>query len=146
MTLGITLIIIGAALFVLLTAAAYSVYAERKVSAFIQQRPGPNRVGPLGLLQPLAEVVKLLLKEDIVPAAGDRLIHTISPIVSVTIALTAFAVIPFGFNGEHFIRVADVNVGVLYILALTSRAAEGPSIYQRRVGYQVRYSFPILCS
>lgn len=125
MTLGITLIIIGAALFVLLTAAAYSVYAERKVSAFIQQRPGPNRVGPLGLLQPLADVVKLLLKEDIVPTAGDRLIHTISPIISVTIALTAFAVIPFGFNGEHYIMVADVNIGVLYILALTSIAVYG---------------------
>jgi NADH-quinone oxidoreductase subunit H len=125
MTLGITLIIIGVALFVLLTAAAYSVYAERKVSAFIQQRPGPNRVGPLGLLQPLADVVKLLLKEDIIPAAGDKLIHFISPIISVTIALTAFAVIPFGFNGEHFIIIADVNIGVLYILALTSIAVYG---------------------
>jgi NADH-quinone oxidoreductase subunit H len=79
----------------------------------------------LGLLQPLADVVKLLLKEDIVPAAGDRLIHTISPIISVTIALTAFAVIPFGFNGEHYIMVADVNIGVLYILALTSIAVYG---------------------
>ncbi|HHG83946.1 MAG TPA: NADH-quinone oxidoreductase subunit NuoH [Bacteroidetes bacterium] len=125
MTLGISLIIIGISLGVLLTAAAYSVYAERKLSAFIQQRPGPNRVGPMGLLQPLADVIKLLLKEDIIPAQGDKLIHFLSPVVSVTIALTAFAVIPFGFNGEHPIMVANVNMGVLYILALTSISVYG---------------------
>jgi NADH-quinone oxidoreductase subunit H len=128
MTLGISLIIIGLALFVLLTAAAYTVYAERKISAFIQQRPGPNRVGPLGLLQPLADVVKLLLKEDIIPAQGDKLIHFISPIISVVIALTAFAVIPFGFNGENHILVADVNIGVLYMLALGSIAVYGVTL------------------
>ncbi|MEM1000160.1 MAG: NADH-quinone oxidoreductase subunit NuoH [Bacteroidota bacterium] len=128
MTLGVTLIIIGATLFVLLTAAAYSVYAERKVSAFIQQRPGPNRVGPFGLLQPLADVVKLLLKEDIIPAEGDKFVHFISPIISVVIALTAFAVIPFGFNGTNFIMVADVNIGVLYMLALGSIAVYGVTL------------------
>ncbi|MEM7660214.1 MAG: NADH-quinone oxidoreductase subunit H, partial [Bacteroidota bacterium] len=62
-----SLILIGAALFVLLTAAAYTVYLERKVASWIQQRVGPNRVGPFGLLQPLADVIKLILKEDIVP-------------------------------------------------------------------------------
>ena len=125
MTLGTILIVIGLALFVLLTAAAYTVYAERKIASFIQQRVGPNRVGPLGLLQPLADVIKLLLKEDIVPATGDKFIHFLSPVISVVIALTSFAVIPFGFNGTNHIVVADVNIGVLYILALTSIAVYG---------------------
>jgi NADH-quinone oxidoreductase subunit H len=125
MTLGYALIIIGLALFTLLTCAAYAVYAERKVCAFMQQRVGPNRVGPLGLLQPLADVIKLLLKEDIVPAAGNRFVHTLSPIISVVIALTAFAVIPFGNDGTTVIAIADVNIGVLYILALTSVAVYG---------------------
>lgn len=125
MTLGTSLIIIGIALFVLLTAAAYTVYAERKLSAFIQQRPGPNRVGPLGLLQPLADVVKLLLKEDIIPSGADKFVHFMSPVISVVIALTAFAVIPFGFNGENSIVIADVNIGVLYVLALTSISVYG---------------------
>ncbi|MEM7040373.1 MAG: NADH-quinone oxidoreductase subunit H, partial [Bacteroidota bacterium] len=89
MTLGTALITIGLVLFVLLTAAAYTVYAERRIASFIQQRVGPNRVGPMGLLQPLADVIKLLLKEDIIPAQGDKLIHFLSPIISVVIALTA---------------------------------------------------------
>jgi NADH-quinone oxidoreductase subunit H len=125
MTLGYVLIIIGLALFTLLTCAAYAVYAERKVCAFIQQRVGPNRVGPLGLLQPLADVIKLLLKEDIVPAQGDKLIHFLSPVISVAIALTAYAVIPFGTDGTTVIAIANVNIGVLYILALTSIAVYG---------------------
>lgn len=125
MTLGYVLIIIGIALFTLLTCAAYAVYAERRVASFIQQRVGPNRVGPWGLLQPLADVIKLLLKEDIVPTQGDKFIHFLSPIISVVIALTAFAVIPFGFDGTHVIAIADVNIGVLYILALTSIAVYG---------------------
>lgn len=125
MTLGMTLIVIGLAVFIILTAAAYSVYAERKIASFIQQRVGPNRVGPLGLLQPLADVIKLLLKEDIIPATGDKLVHFISPLISVIIAFTAFAVIPFAFNGENHIVIADLNIGVLYILALTSIAVYG---------------------
>lgn len=125
MTLGYVLIIIGIALFTLLTCAAYAVYAERRVASFIQQRVGPNRVGPWGLLQPLADVIKLLLKEDIVPTAGDKFIHFLSPVISVVIALTAFAVIPFGHDGTVHIAIADVNIGVLYILALTSIAVYG---------------------
>lgn len=115
----------GLALFVLLTAAAYTVYAERKVASWIQQRVGPNRVGPLGLLQPLADVIKLLLKEDIIPSAADKLVHFLSPILSVTIALIAFAVIPFGMTSDHPIIIADVNIGVLYVLAMTSVAVYG---------------------
>ncbi|MCB9231771.1 MAG: NADH-quinone oxidoreductase subunit NuoH [Bacteroidia bacterium] len=116
-----TLIIIGLALFVILTAAAYAVYFERKISAWIQQRPGPNRVGPLGLLQPLADVIKLLLKEDIVPEAGDKLIHFLAPIISVTVALSAYAVIPFSQD----VYISDPNIGVLFILAATSIGVYG---------------------
>lgn len=125
MTLGYVLIIIGLALFTLLTCAAYAVYAERRVASFMQQRVGPNRVGPWGLLQPLADVIKLLLKEDIVPTQGDKFVHFLSPIISVVIALTAYAVIPFGHDGTDTIAIADVNIGVLYILALTSIAVYG---------------------
>ncbi|RMG63334.1 MAG: NADH-quinone oxidoreductase subunit NuoH [Bacteroidetes bacterium] len=131
-----TLILIGAALFVLLTGAAYSVYLERKVSALIQQRVGPNRVGPFGLLQPLADVIKLILKEDIVPTSADKLVHFLAPIISVTIALITFAVIPFArvegigmteaTNG--FLVIADVNIGVLYILAIASVAVYGVTL------------------
>lgn len=128
MTLGSTLVVLGIALFVLLTAAAYAVYAERRIASFIQQRVGPNRVGPWGLLQPLADVIKLLLKEDIVPEKGDKFIHFLSPIVSVTIAFTTFAVMPFGFNGTNHIVVADVNIGVLYVLALGSIAVYGVTL------------------
>lgn len=117
----LSLIKIGLILFVILTAAAYTVYLERKVCAWIQQRYGPNRVGPFGLLQPLADVIKLILKEDIVPVRGDRIVHYISPIISVTIAIAAFGLIPFASN----LVIADVNIGVLYILAITSIGVYG---------------------
>ncbi|RMG22979.1 MAG: NADH-quinone oxidoreductase subunit NuoH [Bacteroidetes bacterium] len=130
------LIIIGLALFVLLTAAAYTVYAERKVAAAIQQRVGPNRVGPFGLLQPLADVIKLLLKEDIVPVAADKFVHFIAPVISVSIALITMAVIPFaraeglafteGTGG--YLMIADVNIGILYILAVTSISVYGVTL------------------
>lgn len=125
MTLVGTLITIGLALFVLLTAAAYSVYAERRVAAFIQQRVGPNRVGPWGLLQPLADVIKLILKEDIVPDQADRTIHFLAPVISAVIAFTAYAVIPFAKTSEFHVVIADVNIGVLFILAMTSIAVYG---------------------
>ncbi|MCL4156355.1 UNVERIFIED_CONTAM: hypothetical protein GTU68_005776, partial [Idotea baltica] len=118
------LIIIGLALFVLLTAAAYTVYFERKVAAWIQQRVGPNRVGPWGLLQPLADVIKLILKEDIVPFSADKLVHFIAPIISVTIALVTMAVIPFA----KVDMAINVNIGILYILAIASIAVYGVTL------------------
>lgn len=149
--IGYSLILIGLALFVLLTAAAYTVYGERKVAALIQQRVGPNRVGlPLsfklfgrqfgpfklwGLLQPLADVIKLLLKEDIVPTQANKLIHFAAPVISVVIALVTMAVIPFskgdvalteGTGG--FLVIADVNIGILYILAITSISVYGVTL------------------
>jgi len=115
---------------VILVAVAYTVYAERRVSAFIQNRYGPNRVGPEGLLQPLADVLKLLMKEDIVPTNADKKIHTLAPMISIFVALCTVAVVPFGYKIELFgrvipLQIADVNIGVLYILALTSLGVYG---------------------
>ena len=115
---------------VLLTAVAYSVYAERRVSALIQNRLGPNRVGPEGLLQPLVDAIKLLLKEDIVPQNANRFIHSLAPAISIIVSLSTFAVIPFGDTitiGDRVIKlqIADVNIGILYFLAMTSLGVYG---------------------
>ena len=96
--------------------AGYIVLVERKVLADMQVRLGPMRVGPHGLLQPLADAVKLLLKEDIIPAESDKFIFWFAPVISTVTGLTAFAVIPF----SETIRIADVNVGLLVISAFTS--------------------------
>jgi len=121
---------IGVVLTVLLTGVAYSVYAERRVSAFIQNRYGPNRVGPEGLLQPLVDVVKLLMKEDIVPEKANKFIHSLAPTLSIIVSLSTIAVIPFGDTitiGDRVIKlqIADVNVGILYFLAMTSLGVYG---------------------
>jgi NADH-quinone oxidoreductase subunit H len=118
---------------VLVLGAALAVYAERRVSAFIQDRVGPNRVGPGGILQPFADVVKLVMKEDIVPRQANRFIHDLAPIISISIALSTFAIIPFGNTIELFGRhiklmIADVDIGVLYLLALTSIGVYGVSL------------------
>ncbi|MBI1896893.1 MAG: NADH-quinone oxidoreductase subunit H [Acidobacteria bacterium] len=94
--------------------AGYMVLVERKVLADMQVRLGPMRVGPHGLLQPIADALKLLLKEDVVPAHADKLLFWIAPIVSVFTALTAFAVLPF----SHNVYITDVNVGVLVVSAM----------------------------
>ncbi len=109
---------------------AYLVYAERRISAFIQNRIGPNRVGWLGLMQSPADVLKLFIKEDIVPAKANKFIHSLAPVISITVALVTIAVVPFGNTIELFGRqiklmIADVNIGVLYILALTSLGVYG---------------------
>ena len=118
---------------IILTTVANLVWVERRVSAFIQDRVGPNRVGPLGLLQSPADVIKLFLKEDIVPASANKAIHTLAPIISITVAMATFAVIPFGdqmsfFGKQIKLLIADVNIGVLYILALTSLGVYGVTL------------------
>jgi NADH-quinone oxidoreductase subunit H len=115
---------------VILTTVANLVYAERRVSAAIQNRIGPNRVGPWGLLQAPADVLKLFVKEDIVPTKANKFVHTLAPIISITVAMTTFAVVPFGntitlFGREIKLLIADVNIGVLYILAMTSLGVYG---------------------
>lgn len=117
-------IVLGIALFMLLNSAAIAVYAERRVAAFIQNRLGPNRVGPYGLLQPLADVVKLLLKEDVTPVKGFKTIHAIAPIIPVVTALMTVAVIPFG-DGLY---ATDINAGVLYLLAVNSLGVYGVTL------------------
>lgn len=126
----IALIKILIILLVILTVVANLVYCERRISAFIQNRIGPNRVGPLGLLQSPADVLKLFIKEDIVPARANKFLHTLAPIISISVALVTFAVIPFGnsitlFGTDVQLMIADVNIGVLYILALTSLGVYG---------------------
>jgi len=100
---------------------AYLVYMERKVLAFMQARLGPMRVGPWGLLQPIADAIKLLLKEDLVPAGADKVLFLLAPAISVAAAFTVFAVIPFA--GNFFI--SDINIGILFILAVSSLGIYG---------------------
>jgi NADH-quinone oxidoreductase subunit H len=120
--------------FALITGFAYMTFAERRVVSFMQVRIGPNRVGPFGLLQPLADGIKLVFKEDIVPAQADKPIFTLAPMLSLIIALVAFAVIPFTVAFSFTISggkvvipgaLADVNIGVLYVFAATSLGVYG---------------------
>jgi NADH-quinone oxidoreductase subunit H len=106
------------------------IYAERRVSAFMQDRVGPNRVGFKGVLQPIADGIKFLMKEDLVPERADKPIFILAPAILLIPALMTFAVIPFGspinlFGREIALQVADVNVGILYVLALTSISVYG---------------------
>lgn len=121
----ISLIKIVLVLGITLITVAYLVYFERKIAAWAQNRIGPNRVGWQGILQPFADVFKLLLKEDIVPERANRIVHAIAPMIALFVAFTTYAVIPIGPNINIFgydisLVVADVNMGILYVLALTS--------------------------
>lgn len=131
-TFVITLIKGAIALNFALVVAAALVYLERRISAWIQYRIGPNRVGPFGLLQPLADVIKLYTKEDIVPYNANKAFHRLAPIISIAIALAVLCVItPASYllledGTKLFIAVApNVNVGLLLILALTSVGVYG---------------------
>lgn len=119
-----SLIVTIAALAFLLQSAAIVVYAERRVAAFMQYRIGPNRVGPMGLLQPLADVLKLILKEDVTPTQGNKFVHSLAPLIPVTTALMTVAVIPFGDG----LVGANLNVGVLYLLAVASLSVYGVTL------------------
>jgi NADH-quinone oxidoreductase subunit H len=127
------LAVIGFTFFMLLNSAAVLVYMERKVAAFVQQRYGPYLVGPKGLLQPLADIVKLMFKEELRPKAADAALFYLAPILSATAAFAAFAVVPFGADTTFFglldepipLAAADVNVGLLVIFAITSMGVYG---------------------
>ena len=105
----------------LLLAVAYLTYAERKVIGAMQLRRGPNVVGPFGLLQPIADGVKLLLKETIIPTRSNRAVFIIAPMLTFTLSLVAWAVVPFGEG----IVLADINVGILYLFAISSLSVYG---------------------
>src|SRR3981081_70424 len=127
--IGLTLFVF----FMLLNSAAIMVYVERKVAAMLQQRMGPYLVGPKGLLQPLADIIKLMFKEELRPRAADPLLFALAPIISATAAFAAFAVVPFGAETTFFglldeplrLQVADVNVAVLVIFAVASMGVYG---------------------
>jgi NADH-quinone oxidoreductase subunit H len=116
-------------LVITLTAVAYTVLLERKVLGRIQNRWGPSRVGPFGLLQPLADGIKLFLKEDLMPIASERPLFIIAPIIALTCALISIAVVPFGgmqtVKGVEVFNVADLNIGLLVILGITSIGVYG---------------------
>ncbi len=104
-----------------LTAVAMIVWLDRRVWAFVQKRRGPNVVGPFGLFQSLADALKYLFKEIIIPASSNKIIFILAPVVTMTLALIAWAVIPFN---ENFV-IADINVGILYIFAVSSLGVYG---------------------
>ncbi len=126
----VALIKIIVVVLVVLGTVAYLVLLERKVSAYMQDRIGPNRVGPKGLFQPFADILKLVLKELIVPENANGFIHALAPVISITVAISALAVIPFGnyivIGGQKInLMIANVNIGVLYILAMSSLGVYG---------------------
>jgi len=116
--------------FTLLTTLAYLQWVERKVIAHIQVRLGPSRVGPHGLLQPLADVIKLITKEDLIPPHANKFLYLLAPFFAVTMALISISVIPFGteiqvFGQPTWMQLTDLNIGLLLILAISSMGVYG---------------------
>ena len=120
-TVVLILIKIVVILVPIMLSVAYMTFAERKVIGYMQDRLGPNRVGPKGWLQPIADSIKLFLKEIIVPAGADKFLFLLAPVVALGPALAAWAVIPFGAERT----LANINAGLIYILALTSLGVYG---------------------
>ena len=113
-----------------LLVAMYSTYAERKVAAFFQDRLGPNRAGPFGLLQPLADGVKMFMKEEIIPANSDKVLFILGPSLAMMTACMTGVVIPWGSSliidgKEYFMQITDVNIGILYVFGVVSVGVYG---------------------
>ena len=130
-----------------LLGVTYMVLLERKVIAWAQSRLGPMRVGPYGVLQPIADAMKLMLKEDITPARADKWIFTLAPILSMVPALVVYAVIPFGgdvqlFGRQMSLSITDINVGLLYVVSVTSVGVYGIIL----AGYSSNSKWPLLAS
>jgi NADH-quinone oxidoreductase subunit H len=125
----LTVLKIVVVLVITLTAVAYTVLLERKVLGRMQNRWGPSRVGPFGLLQPLADGIKLFLKEDMMPLAVERPLFVAAPIIALACALTSIAVVPFGaqtkYHGVDLFQIADLNIGLLVVLGVTSIGVYG---------------------
>jgi len=132
--LVVSLIKIIVLLFLLMTMLAYMTWFERKVIAHIQSRWGPYRVGPHGLLQPLADGVKFLFKEDLVPAGADKFVFLLAPLLSLSLAITSIALIPFGPSditifGQHSpLQIANLSLGLLFLFAITSMGVYGVTL------------------
>jgi len=136
---GVTAIIIGQILAIivpLLLAVAYLTYAERKVMAAMQMRRGPNVVGPWGLFQPIADGLKLMFKETIIPSGASRIPFLIAPMITFTLSLIAWAAIPFGDG----VVIADLNVGILYLFAISSLGVYGVVV----AGWASNSKYPFL--
>jgi NADH-quinone oxidoreductase subunit H len=125
----ISVVKVAAVLVITLTAVAYTVLLERKLIGRMQNRWGPSRVGPFGLLQPLADGIKLFLKEDLMPLAVERPLFILAPIIALSCALISIAVVPFGavtrVHGVDLFEIANLNIGLLVILAITSIGVYG---------------------
>ena len=124
------LVLIVIIVFASLGIALYTTFGERKVAAILQDRPGPNRAGPFGLLQPLADGLKLIMKEEIIPNASSKWLFIIGPGLAMTASLMTCAVIPWGTAVHLFgriieLQVADVNIGILYVFAVVSMGVYG---------------------
>ncbi len=124
------LVLITVVVMVCMGIAMYTTFAERKVAAFIQDRRGPNRAGPFGLLQPLADGMKLFFKEEIIPAFSSKFLFVLGPGLAMLTALMASAVIPWGSTLEIFgrqvdLQIADINIGILYIFGVVSMGVYG---------------------
>lgn len=133
--------IVVAVFFVLLPIVAYAVWVERKVAAAIQDRIGPNRVGPFGLLQPLADAVKSFLKEDFVPGHVRKIYFWLAPAIAMMPGLLTVAVIPFGSTlGSQKMVIADLNVGILYTFGIVSLGVYGIVL----AGYAANSKYPFL--
>jgi NADH-quinone oxidoreductase subunit H len=133
-------------LFILLTALAYLTWFERKVVAHIQARWGPYRVGPHGLLQPLADGLKFLFKEDVTPAGADKFVYFLAPFLSLSLAITSIAVIPFGpkeftvFGQSTPLAITNLNIGLLILFAITSMGVYGVAL----AGWSSNSKYPLL--
>jgi NADH-quinone oxidoreductase subunit H len=123
-------ILIGGIITLSLVIAMYTTYAERKVAAFLQDRIGPNRAGPFGLLQPLADGGKLFFKEEIIPLASSKFLFILGPALAMVTALLTSAVIPWGgtlhvFNRQVSLQIADINIGILFVFGVVSLGVYG---------------------
>ena len=142
----ITLVKIALLLFIVLTVNAYLTWFERKVVAHIQSRWGPHRVGPHGLLQPLADGAKFLLKEDPTPAGVDKLTYFLAPLMALALALTSIAIIPFGpdpirlFGHDIYLGITDLNIGILALFAITALSVYGVAL----AGWSSNIKYPLL--
>src|SRR5436190_18339950 len=126
----VKLVLVIVVFLVSLGIAAYSTYAERKVVAFLQDRIGPDRAGPFGLMQPLADGVKMFMKEEIIPTNADRVLFILGPCVMMMTACMTGVVIPWGktliINGREFLlQVTDINIGILYVFGVVSIGVYG---------------------
>jgi NADH-quinone oxidoreductase subunit H len=144
----ITIVKIALLLFIVLTVNAYLTWFERKVVAHMQSRWGPHRVGPHGLLQPLADGVKFLFKEDPTPAGVDKFVYYLAPLLALALALTSISIIPFGpkpirlFGHDIYLGIAppDLNIGILALFAITALGVYGVAL----AGWSSNSKYPLL--